>query len=122
MGAQRQSYIRLLAPASLALFAVVFLIVVVASLGGGDGESSTSSEQPARTSERSGDRAGGRARSRASGQRGNPRFYTVKPGDNLAAIAQETGVPLEELRSLNPELDPQGLVSGQRVRLRESGG
>jgi len=50
------------------------------------------------------------------------RRYTVKPGDNLAAIAQETGVPLEELMSLNPELDPQGLVSGQRVRLRESGG
>ena len=39
MGAQRQSSIRLLAPAALALFAVVFLVVVVASLGGGDGGS-----------------------------------------------------------------------------------
>jgi LysM repeat protein len=46
----------------------------------------------------------------------------VRPGDNLASIAQEAGIPLEELQSLNPELDPQGLVSGQRVRLRESGG
>ena len=46
----------------------------------------------------------------------------MKPGDNLAAIAQERGVSLEELRLLNPELDPQGLVAGQRVRLRESGG
>ena len=45
----------------------------------------------------------------------------MKPGDNLAAIAQETDVPLEELRLLNPELDPQGLVAGQRVRLRENG-
>jgi hypothetical protein len=119
MGAQRQSSIRLIAPASLALFAVVFLIVVVASLGGGDGESTTSSERPAAASERGSDRE--RNRASEPGRRGSPRFYTVKPGDNLAAIAQETGVSLEELRSLNPELDPQGLVSGQRVRLRESG-
>jgi len=120
MGAQRQSTIRLLAPASLALFAVVFLVVVVASLGGGDGDSTSSAERPAAASERRTDRA--RQPSSQSEKRGSPRFYTVKPGDNLAAIAQETGVPLEELMSLNPELDPQGLVSGQRVRLRESGG
>jgi hypothetical protein len=119
MGAQRQSSIRLIAPASLALFAVVFLIVVVASLGGGDGDSSTSPERSAPATERSGDRARDRAR---ADEGGGPRFHTVKPGDNLAAIAQETGVSLEELQSLNPELDPQGLVSGQRVRLRESGG
>jgi hypothetical protein len=119
MGAQRQSFIRLIAPASLALFAVVFLIVVVASLSGGDGDSSSSSERSAPASERSSER--GRDRARET-DRGNPRFYTVKPGDSLAAIAQETGVSLEELRTLNPELDPQGLVSGQRVRLRESGG
>jgi LysM repeat protein len=120
MGAQRQSSIRLLAPASLVLFAVVFLIVIVASLGGGDDEPGTSSERPAAASERRGDRARDRTTT-DPGQRGNPRFYTVKPGDNLAAIAETTGVPLEELRSLNPSLDPQGLVSGQRVRLRESG-
>ena len=118
MGAQRQSTIRLLAPASLALFAVVFLVVVVASLGGGDGDSTSSAERPAAASERRTDRP----QASQSEKRGSPRFYTVKPGDNLAAIAQETGVPLEELMSLNPELDPQGLVSGQRVRLRESGG
>jgi LysM domain-containing protein len=120
MGAPRQSTVRLLAPASLALFAVVFLIVVVASLGGGDGNSNSSSERPAAASERRSDRA--REQGSQPLKRGSPRFYTVKPGDNLAAIAQATGVPLEELRSLNPELDPQGLVSGQRVRLRESGG
>jgi Tfp pilus assembly protein FimV len=119
MGAQRQSTIRLLAPASLALFAVVFLIVVVASLGGGDGDSTPSAERPAAASERRTDRA--RQQASQSDKRGSPRFYTVKPGDNLAAIAQETGVPLEELMTLNPELDPQGLVSGQRVRLRQSG-
>ena len=121
MGAQRQSSVRLLAPALLVLFAVVFLIVVVASLGGGDDEQSTSSKRPAAASERRDDRARDRTTTDPA-KRGSPRFYTVKPGDNLAAIAQTTGVPLEQLRLLNPELDPQGLVSGQRVRLRESGG
>jgi hypothetical protein len=119
MGAQRQSSIRLLAPAALALFAVVFLVVVVASLGGGDGGSSTS-ERPATARERRGDAE--RDRTRPRDQRGRPRFHVVKPGDNLAAIAQQRGVSLEELRLLNPEPDPQGLVAGQRVRLRESGG
>jgi hypothetical protein len=118
MGAQRQSSIRLLAPAALALFAVVFLVVVVASLGGEDGGSSNS-ERPAAARERRADAE--RDRTRAGDQRGSPRFHVVKPGDNLAAIAQERDVSLEELRLLNPELDPQGLVAGQRVRLRESG-
>jgi len=119
MGAQRQSTIRLIAPASLALFAVVFLIVVIASLSGGDDQSATSSERPAAASERRDTRE--RDRTTQPEQRGNPRFYVVKPGDNLASIAQRTGVSLEELQTLNPELDPQGLVSGQRVRLRENG-
>jgi LysM domain-containing protein len=118
MGAPRQSSLRLLAPALLALFAVAFLIVVVASLGGGDEGSNTSSEQPAAASER----RTNRERDRTPARRGNPRFYIVKPGDNLAAIAVKTGVSLEDLQSLNPDLDPQGLVSGQRVKLRESGG
>lgn len=119
MGAQRQSSIRLLAPAALALFAVVFLVVVVASLGG-EGGGSTGSERPAAARERRGDAEPNRTR--AGDQRGSPRFHVVKPGDNLAAIAQESGVSLEQLRQLNPQLDPQALVAGQRVRLRESGG
>jgi hypothetical protein len=118
MGAPRESSIRLLAPVALALFAVVFLVVVVASLGGEDGKSSTS-ERPAAASERR--TAAERDRTPAREQRGRPMFHVVKPGDNLAAIAQETDVPLEELRLLNPELDPQALVAGQRVRLRQNG-
>jgi len=46
-------------------------------------------------------------------------FYVVKAGDTLAGIAQTTGVPVEMLQELNPNLDPQALVSGQRIRLKE---
>jgi hypothetical protein len=107
MSAHQQSQLRLLAPAAIALFAIAFLIVVIASLGGGD-ETSTS-ERPAAAGER--ERPG-------TAQR---RFYRVRAGDNLALIAEKTGVTLAELRELNPSLDPQALVTGQRVRLRVSG-
>lgn len=114
---------RLLAPAALGVFAVIFLIVVIASLGG-DGDSS-SSERPAATSPRERDAAARRRErrrtDRVSRDSGNPRFYRVRAGDNLALIAERTGVSLEELRALNPDLDPQGLVTGQRIRLRASG-
>ena len=43
----------------------------------------------------------------------------MKTGDTLAAIAETVGVPVDTLLELNPELDPQALVSGQKIRLRE---
>lgn len=45
--------------------------------------------------------------------------YTVKTGDTLGAIAEKTGLTVERLQQLNPELDPQALVSGQKIKLRE---
>jgi hypothetical protein len=123
MSAPRQTSTRLLAPAALAVFAVVFLIVVIASLGGDD--KSSAPERPIATSTRDRD-AAARRRARRRAERnapisGNPRFYRVRAGDNLALIAERTGISLEELRALNPTLDPQGLVTGQRIRLRASG-
>jgi LysM repeat protein len=43
----------------------------------------------------------------------------VKIGDNLPAIARKTGVSVEQIQELNPELDPYGLRGGQKVKLRE---
>ena len=42
-----------------------------------------------------------------------------KAGDNLGSIAEKTQVPIETLQELNPELDPQALVSGQKIKLKE---
>jgi hypothetical protein len=120
MSAHQQSQLRLLAPAAIALFAIAFLIVVIASLGGGD-ETSTS-ERPAAAGERERPGTAQRREPRTiTRDSGNPRFYRVRAGDNLALIAEKTGVTLAELRELNPSLDPQALVTGQRVRLRASG-
>ena len=48
-----------------------------------------------------------------------PATYTVKTGDNLGSISEKTSVPIEDLQELNPELDPQALVSGQKIKLKE---
>ncbi len=45
--------------------------------------------------------------------------YTVEPGDTLGGIAESTGVPVDTLQELNPELDPQALIAGQKIKLRE---
>ena len=39
--------------------------------------------------------------------------YTVRAGDTLGAIAEETGVTVDELLELNPDVDPQSLTVGQ---------
>jgi LysM repeat protein len=46
------------------------------------------------------------------------KFYVVKQGDSLSGIAQQTGIPISTLESLNPKINPNALQTGQRVRLR----
>ncbi|MEX0745395.1 MAG: LysM domain-containing protein [Phycisphaeraceae bacterium] len=101
MGEQRNS-LRIVAPASLAAFAVLVVIVLAVSLGGSDdgGSNGSSDQQQTQT------------------KRTVRRSYTVKSGDNLQLISQKTGVPVAQLQSLNPDLDPQALQTGQRIKLR----
>lgn len=49
-----------------------------------------------------------------------PRFYLVRQGDTLSAIAAKTGVSLGRLTTLNPSVStpPYSLQTGQRLRLR----
>jgi LysM repeat protein len=119
MSAEGQSPLRVLAPASLVVFAIALLVVVALSVSGGDDRGSSQSAAGARTTKQSQSRSGRQPARQAVRPR---RFYTVKPGDNLATIAEQTGVQLDQLRALNPTLDPQGLVSGQRVKLPPPGG
>jgi LysM repeat protein len=52
-------------------------------------------------------------------RRSRRRVYRVKLNDTLGLISEKTGIPVERLQELNPELDPQNLIVGQRVKLRE---
>jgi LysM repeat protein len=46
-----------------------------------------------------------------------PSVYNVKSGDTLAAIAQQLGVPLSDLESYNPDVNPGALKIGQQLKV-----
>ena len=121
MIAIRSMYPRMIAPAALAAFALVLVIVVAVSLVGGDdggsqpatGGRSAATSRGAQSSDRSAQPTG------ATGPTLGRRFYVVKPGDTFASIAEKTGVPTADLIALNPSVDTHALVTGQRLKLRE---
>jgi LysM repeat protein len=105
---------RMLAPIALAVFAIAFFAVVLSS-GESDDEKDDTDERPAAGTRKSESRRGGEEPT----PRTSAASYTVKTGDTLAGISEKTGLSVEKLQELNPELDPQALVSGQKIRLRE---
>jgi LysM repeat protein len=94
---------RLLAPIAVIALAAVVIAVLAGSLGGTDSDGG-----------KRGKGGGGKAKT----ERTDEKFYTVEPGDSLTSISNKTGVGGNKLSQLNPELDPQALISGQRVKLR----
>lgn len=96
------SPLRFLAPgALLAVLLAVFLVV----------QSGTSDDTPTPA-------AGTTTTAKTSTTKGR-RTYTVRPGDNLSQIAQRYGLTVEALQELNPDVDPQAIRTGQRLRLRD---
>jgi LysM repeat protein len=94
---------RLLAPLALAAVAAgVYLIV--------HSEVATQHETVSRSSTIPGQ---GHKRRHA-----HPKFYVVRAGDTLSAVAVKTHVPLSRILALNPFVSPNSLQTGQRLRLR----
>lgn len=108
---RRRRLARLLAPLALVGCTAALAGVVLSSdVIGGDEESSEQATEQ-RPAEARGDNETRRKRTRAR--------YTVRTGDTLGAIAERTGVSVERIQQLNPQIDPQALVAGQKIRLRE---
>jgi LysM repeat protein len=93
---------RLLAPIAVIALAAVVLAVLAGSLRDTDSDGGKRGK------------GGGKAKT----ERTDEKFYTVEPGDSLTSISNKTGVGVNKLSQLNPDLDPQALISGQRVKLR----
>jgi hypothetical protein len=108
-GRRRRSPARLLAPVALLLVAGAVGYVITTSTDADDNGRDDTSERV------------GEQRPRQDGQPRRPQraFYRIELNDTLGLIAEKTDVPVERLEALNPELDPQNLVVGQRIRLRE---
>ena len=96
---------RFLAP--LALLAVAFALFSILGGGGGGDEDPATTNQPRATATATPKKETKRKR----------KVYVVKPGDTPSGIAEKTGVSLEQLEKANPDLDPQLLAPGQRIRI-----
>jgi LysM repeat protein len=106
----RRSPGRFLAPIAL-LVVVGAVLVTISNANLGDDENGTPTTTEQTSAPKKQTTTPARKRRRAS--------YTVKTGDTLGAIAEKTGVTVARLQELNPLLDPQALVAGQKIKLRE---
>ena len=116
METERRNPMRVIAPAALVVFALALLLVVVTSGGGGSDESAGG-----RSAEKERD-LGAEPKQKAKKRNADKLpedKYIVKKGDSFGSIAEKTGVPVDKLQELNPEVDPQALVTGQSIKLRE---
>ncbi|SRR5688572_108171 len=115
MDGRRRSPARLLAP--IALITFVFLLLIV--IAGSDTEEDSSNDGNRASQQQDGVETTPAETTTTGEPRVSATFYTVKTGDTLGGIAETVGIPITRLQELNPELDPQALVSGQKIRLRE---
>lgn len=98
---------RVVAAVALACGFLVVLVVVASSLSGGDDDGGKSSGTPAA---QMGEQGGGKGKA--------AKAYVVQSGDTLTSIARKTGVSVSRIETLNPGIDPQILVSGEKLKLR----
>lgn len=98
----------MLAPTALVVGAIAFIFIVFSSGGGGGGSGGGS--KPATR--------GGPTKTTTSSAALPKRTYVIKPGDSLSTIGAKTGIPVAKIQELNPDIDPQALVSGQKIKLR----
>jgi LysM repeat protein len=95
--------------AAIALIGGFLLLIVVVggSLGGGgDSHSGNGPGTPHA------------AQKKRRASRRAPASYVVQNGDTLTSIAHRTGVSVARIQALNPGVDPQILISGEKLRLR----
>jgi LysM repeat protein len=101
--------VRWLAPLALvAVIAAVYLVVHKTLAPKHKVQATTTSHQVIRV----GTKKAGPRRSPAR------RFYVVKPGDSLSAIAVKMKLSVPTLEHLNPKVNPDALQTGQRLALQ----
>jgi LysM repeat protein len=116
----RRSPLRFLAPVALVAFGLA-LLVVVSSSNSGDSDTTQSPSEREKDRDLGASTKKSKRKAKSSSANGTlpSRTYTVKSGDTLGSISEKTGIPVEKLQELNPQLDPQQLVSGQKIKLKE---
>jgi LysM repeat protein len=101
----RRSIARLIAPLALVVAGLAVVLVIATSAGNGDSGSSGTTTSSTTTK-------------KGAPAKPKPKVYVVKAGDNLSIIAQKTGITVERIQALNPDVDPQALTVGQKLTIR----
>jgi len=83
------------------------IVLIAATLGGGSGGGSSNDGSHQSSHAKSG-----------QAQAHTPKTYEVQNGDTLTSIAHQTGVPVATILKLNPGVDPQILISGEKLKLK----
>lgn len=84
------------------------IVVIAAALGGGDDGGGSGG----------GSGHAGHVKQSQAPPAHTPKTYEVQSGDTLTSIAHETGVSVAVILKLNPGVDPQILISGEKLKLR----
>jgi LysM repeat protein len=91
--------------------AVALFTVVTAGSGGDEGTATESGgTRPVATTPAA-------KKPAATKKKSTAKSYTVKAGDTPSSIAEGAGIPLDQLLELNPDIDPQALSPGQKLKL-----
>jgi LysM repeat protein len=104
----------------LALIAVLVAFLAIVSNSGNSGGSSSTSDEPAQTtSTKTSTTTKAKAKAKAKAKKETAgATYTVQVGDTLGGIADKTGVPLDRIEELNPNVDPHAMTAGQEIKLK----
>jgi LysM repeat protein len=100
---------RALAVLALLCAFAVLAVLIGGAVGGGESDVTHSHGSHAGT---------GHEGTGEGGQKKTPAAYVVQNGDTLISIAHQTGVSVARIQQLNPEVDPQILISGEKLKLR----
>ena len=116
----RRSPARFLAPLALIAVLVAFLAIVTNSGDSGGvtttPETNTSAATTSTTTTKK--KADVKVKKKAAAGEDDGKTYTVQVGDTLGGIADKTGVPLDRIEELNPNVDPHAMTTGQEIRLK----
>lgn len=97
-------FVRAFAVLALVAALVLVAVAILTSSGGSDSGNK--------------DSGGGTDISKVGRQAVRKGVWIVHSGDTLGKISVKTGIDETTLMQLNPDLDPQALLEGQRIALR----
>ena len=115
MGEHRRSPLRILAPAAVVAFGLATILVIASTSSSGSGAGGAAGSTRLEKQDLGAKKHSGRV---ATSGRLPEGTYIVKRNDTFGSIAAKTGVPVDKLLLLNPDLDPQTLHAGQKIKLR----